>query len=243
MKGVILGLETESGEVIILGHDDKRYRLLKSEWKSARDPKVGMDINFLTSGDDLAKDAYYIPKVIDQTSNKQRTIQAVANLTTLIPRTLKNFRTQLPPILRGGRTLVLLAVLLSIVAALLISIVADEIVKAKWEREAPQREEARKQSVINYSEDCGRNAGIKMCKAGLATGIMRARTEAEIRQVGYFLWANSNNKDLLDVCNGFIRPTGGDYETTEVQESFVNGFIQGYIGEINNYKQRNQPLY
>ena len=142
-----------------------------------------------------------------------------------------------------GRTLGLLGVLISIVAGLIIYRVNKQIQEAKWEREAPQREAAWELSVISNSEDYGSKAGEKMCLAGLATGIMRARTESEISQLANYMWSNPNNEKLRDVCGGTIRATGGDFETAEAKASFVSGFVQSYIGEINAFKQRNQPLY
>jgi len=65
MKGTILGLELENSVVVILGGDDKRYRLSKSEWKSAGDPKVGMAVDFVVSADDLASEAYFIQATVE----------------------------------------------------------------------------------------------------------------------------------------------------------------------------------
>jgi hypothetical protein len=76
MKGVILGVEIENGGMIILGHDDKRYHLQKSEWKSAKEPKVGMEIDFVTSGDDLAKQAYCIPSTAENHGGAQFAMKA-----------------------------------------------------------------------------------------------------------------------------------------------------------------------
>jgi len=72
MKGVILGLDTEKANVVILGCDDKRYNLQKSEWKSMCEPSIGMEVDFLTDGDNLAQEAYYIQKVITHTSTKPK---------------------------------------------------------------------------------------------------------------------------------------------------------------------------
>jgi len=71
MKGVILGLEAENAKVIIFGHDDKRYQLPKSEWKSAGEPKSGMAVDFVIAGEGFAKEAYNIPTTEEGQTGEQ----------------------------------------------------------------------------------------------------------------------------------------------------------------------------
>jgi TPR repeat protein len=84
MKGIILGLDAEHDAVIILDRDDKRYRLPKSEWKSAREPKVGMAVDFVAAGEDLAREAYYIPTIVEN--------QGVAQFATKARGIVKRFK-------------------------------------------------------------------------------------------------------------------------------------------------------
>jgi len=72
MKGVILGLDMETGGLTILGHDDKRYHLQKSEWRSANEPKAGMEIDFMPSGDNSAKEVYCFRSCVENRGDASR---------------------------------------------------------------------------------------------------------------------------------------------------------------------------
>jgi tetratricopeptide (TPR) repeat protein len=116
MKGVILGLDAEQNAVIILDRNDKRYRLPKSEWKSAREPQVGMAVDFVTAGEDLAKEAYFIPTTVEK--------QDIASFTVKAKGMVKQFK-KLPFDVLFGVGLALAVALAVVVLAVLINHISD----------------------------------------------------------------------------------------------------------------------
>ena len=155
------------------------------------------------------------------------------------------FLARLPKPLRKRRTLALLASLIVLVISILVVCVKQSLAKAKWEREAPQREAQFsnwvQRNVEAVEESAGRNAGQKMFeRRGVTT--VSARTEAEIQDLAEYVWNNPNNEGLKAVCDGQVRPTTG-YESSTAKGYFITAFVQGYLDGINAYNRRNQHLY
>jgi hypothetical protein len=72
---------------------------------------------------------------------------------------------------------------------------------------------------------------------------MQARTETEIRQLGEYMWEYPNDENLKMICEQMIRQTGGSWENPTTHTAFVEGFVQGYIAEIEAFNRRNRQLY
>lgn len=110
-------------------------------------------------------------------------------------------------------------------------------------REAPARIAEDEEWRLRTQWDWGLNAGKKMGEGALVTGILRARTEAEIEELGRAVWHRPFDQDFQRIIGPTIRQTGVDWETTSAQAKWLEAFVQGYREEIEKFKRRNTPLY
>ena len=205
MKGVILGYEPQTSAGVILGSDDKRYRLLKSEWKSARDPRVGMDINFLTSGDDLAKEVYCIPSTVENRSGAQFAVSE---------QNLRNFFGHKLVIIGSCCILLLLSVVLSLHLGQSNSKTVETAPEISGQQSSS--DDAIKSTFYDKGFSEGKEAGYLL---GIDNARHNQNSSAMIQTIA---------KSAVKEANINLRGQGQPALSEAESEGIVDGYVQGY---------------
>lgn len=50
MRGQVLGVDVTTGEGVVSGDDGRRYTFTQGDWAAARQPAVGLPVDFVTDG-------------------------------------------------------------------------------------------------------------------------------------------------------------------------------------------------
>lgn len=78
MKGKVIVYDATTFTGKISGHDGKRYNFNRQDWQDAKQPKVGIEVDFETDENNNAKDVIVIKG--SGTSEKSRTTYVVLGL-------------------------------------------------------------------------------------------------------------------------------------------------------------------